>query len=132
MANSKRVREREIAGILAVRYSALSRNRAEHARESVQVALRKLDALVRKLCDRSSAKSVNMTEVLVEVSQALGVLRAADESLSEAMSYADLAKRNAIDALGHEIKPETCTRFGECELEVCKPETCKLFALRLF
>jgi hypothetical protein len=126
------VSEREIAGILAVRYSALARESAEHARESVQLALRRLDVLVRNLCDSiSSGKSMGMREILVEVSQALGVLRAADESLSEALSYVALARRNAVDALGHEIKPEACTRFGECELSECKPETCKLFALRL-
>jgi len=131
--NNKRMSGREIAGILAIRYSALARESAEHARESVQVALRKLDALVRNLCDEiSSGKSVNMREVLIEVSQALGVLRTADESLSETLSYAALARRNAVDALGHEIKPEACTRFGECEIEACKPETCKLFALRFF
>jgi hypothetical protein len=71
MANSKRVREREIAGILAIRYSALSRERAEHARESVQIALRRLDALVRNLCDSmSSGKGVDTREMLIEVSQA--------------------------------------------------------------
>jgi len=128
--------DREIAAIMAIRHSALARERTEAAREAVQTAIRSLDKLVRRMCAAiERCEGVSLAELLIEVSRVIGYLQAADECLSEAMGYAGMARRDAEDAFGRKLKAtEYCANAAQCgeRAQVCSPADCPLFTLRIF
>ena len=128
--------DRKIAAIMAIRHSAFARERAEAARESVQTAIRSLDKLVRGVCAAiEKCEGVSLPELLIEVSRVIGYLQAADGYLSEAMSYAGMARRDAEDAFGRRLRAmEDCANAAQCgeSARLCDPTTCPLFTPRIF
>jgi predicted HAD superfamily phosphohydrolase len=133
VAGMARVSNKRVAGILAVRYSAMARESAERAREMTQRAMRAIDAIVEGVRAHIEAgRSVDIMDVVIELRQVQSALRVVDEYISEAQSFAALSKRNAEECLGRALKPQDCARSAECGFRECKPETCGLFTLKLF